>query len=237
MMAGRGALIKPWLFKEWADKKTHFPSAEERIAIYFKLTGYFKDHFGSDDYGKRHSWYFLPWHFEFFCRYRPLPDEPFRELSRNIPLIQNSRTIDDNLVALGLMSGPNEVVGSRNKLLDTPIERLLRCEVSECHEAISEALWAAESTEAAVDAILMLAHSRIEEFELMQKQGSKSPLSVRGKGEQRNNGEGEQRSTGRIVHKWIWIHEFLWIYFFLYIFIYKYIYMKPLPHYPPPILR
>jgi tRNA-dihydrouridine synthase 3 len=39
MMAGRGALIKPWLFKEWADKKSHFPSPEERIAIYFKLTG------------------------------------------------------------------------------------------------------------------------------------------------------------------------------------------------------
>ena len=196
LMAGRGALIKPWIFKEWADKKTWFPTPEERIAIYWQLSVYFKDHFGSDEHGKRHSFYFLPWHFEFFCRYRPLPDETFRELSRNIPLIQNSRSIDDKLIAIGLLSGRDEPIESRNKLLDSPLERLLRCELSDCHLAISEALWASETAEQAVDSLLLLAHSRISEFELLQQQGSVSSQSVRGKGVQRNNDEGGQ-SSGR----------------------------------------
>lgn len=32
--------------------------------------------------GKRHSFYFLPWHFNFFCRYRPLPEETFGPMSQ-----------------------------------------------------------------------------------------------------------------------------------------------------------
>ena len=39
---------------------------------------------GSDDFGKRHAFYFLPWHFEFLCRYRPLPETPFRALSQQV---------------------------------------------------------------------------------------------------------------------------------------------------------
>jgi tRNA-dihydrouridine synthase 3 len=198
LMAGRGALIKPWIFKEWADKKSWFPTAEERVAVYWQLSANFKDHFGADEHGKRHAFYFLPWHFEFFCRYRPLPDEPFRELSRNIPLIQNSRSIDEKLIEIGLLSGRGEPVECRNKLLDSPLERLLRCEVSDCHMAISEALWAANTSEEAVDALLMMAHSRIAEFELQQQQGSFSSPSVRGKGVQRNNGDDDEgRPRGR----------------------------------------
>lgn len=198
LMAGRGALIKPWIFKEWADKKSWFPTAEERVAVYWQLSTNFKDHFGADEHGKRHAFYFLPWHFEFFCRYRPLPDEPFRELSRNIPLIQNSRSIDEKLIEIGLLSGRGEPIESRNKLLDSPLERLLRCELSDCHMAISEALWAANTSEEAVDALLMMAHSRIAEFELQQQSGTSSSPSVRGRGVQRNNGDSDEgRSRGR----------------------------------------
>jgi tRNA-dihydrouridine synthase 3 len=42
LMAGRGALIKPWLFFEWAQKKSWHPTAEERVAIYYRLATYFK---------------------------------------------------------------------------------------------------------------------------------------------------------------------------------------------------
>jgi tRNA-dihydrouridine synthase 3 len=42
LMAGRGALIKPWLFYEWANRKSYHPSAEERVAIYWRLATYFK---------------------------------------------------------------------------------------------------------------------------------------------------------------------------------------------------
>ena len=194
LMAGRGALIKPWIFKEWADKKTWFPTPEERIAVYWQLSVYFKEHFGSDEHGKRHSFYFLPWHFEFFCRYRPLPDDPFRELSRQVPLIQNSRSIDDKLISIGLLSDRNEPIEARNKLLDSPLERLLRCELADCHLAISEVLWASETAEEAVDSLLLMAHSRISEFELLQQQGLGSSPSVRGRGILRNN---EEDRSGR----------------------------------------
>ena len=198
LMAGRGALIKPWIFKEWAEKKSWFPTAEERIAIYWQLAVYFKERFGADEHGKRHSFYFLPWHFEFFCRYRPLPDEHFREISRSIPLIQNSRSIDDTLISIGLLSGRNEPMECRNKPLDSLLERLLRCEVSDCHLAISEVLWASESAEEAVNSLTIMAHSRIGEFEQQQNQGYASNQSVRGKGVQRNNGEGDsERGRGR----------------------------------------
>ena len=198
LMAGRGALIKPWIFKEWAEKKSWFPTAEERIAMYWQLAVYFKEHFGADEFGKRHSFYFLPWHFEFFCRYRPLPDETFREISRSIPLIQNSRSIDDALISIGMLSGRGEPMESRNKPLDSLLERLLRCEVSECHLAISEILWASESAEDAVNSLMIMAHSRIVEFEQQQNQGYASTQAVRGKGVQRNNGEGDsERGRGR----------------------------------------
>ena len=200
MMAGRGALIKPWIFKEWAEKKSWYPTAEERIAIYWELSVHFKDHFGSDDHGKRHTFYFLPWHFEFFCRYRPLPEEHFRELSRQVPLIQNSRSIDDTLIKVGLLSGRGEPVEHRNKLLDMPLERLLRCEASECHLAIAEALWASDSAEEAVDALLLMSHSRLTEFELLQ--GSASKQSVRGRGPARDNEQGGSRSSRSDESSW-----------------------------------
>ena len=165
MMAGRGALIKPWIFKEWADKKSWQPSAQERVGIYWRLAGYFKDHFGSDDFGKRHAFYFLPWHFEFLCRYRPLPETPFRSLSHQAPLIQNSRLVDDTLVSIGLLSDRNTPLTDRQLPLDSALERLLRCENADCHLAISEALWKAVSVEDAVMAVEALAYSRLEEFE------------------------------------------------------------------------
>ena len=55
---------------------------------------YFKEHFGSDEVGKTKAFYFFPWHFNFFCRYRPLPRSIFHDLSKIAPLIQNSRIID-----------------------------------------------------------------------------------------------------------------------------------------------
>jgi tRNA-dihydrouridine synthase 3 len=165
LMAGRGALIKPWLFKEYAEKRSYHPTAAERVEIYWRLAGYFKDHFGRDDFGKRHAFYFLPWHFEFFCRYRPLPEEPFRELSRQAPLIQNSRLVDDTLIAVGLMSDHLTPEGERTKPLDGTLERLLRSEDGECHLAIAEALWAAATAAEAVAALQVMADTRLSEFE------------------------------------------------------------------------
>ena len=142
LMAGRGALIKPWLFSEYSAGSDSFvPTAEQRIGVYHRLALYFKDHFGSDPFGKHHSFYFLPWHFEFFCRYRPLPARLFHEASRTAPLIQSSRFIDD---CLRLSADRDELFSQ------APLEKLLRCENPEVHTVIAEHLWEAPTAEDAV---------------------------------------------------------------------------------------
>ena len=85
--------------------------------------------------------------------------------SPQAPLIQNSRLVDDTLITIGLLSDRNTPPSDRHLPLDSALERLLRCEDSNAHLAISEALWCASSVEEAVMAVEALAHTRLEEFE------------------------------------------------------------------------
>jgi tRNA-binding EMAP/Myf-like protein len=143
LMVGRGALIKPWIFEEFSSGCSIEPAAEDRIVIYHRLSQYFKEHFGADEYGKRHSFYFLPWHFGFFCRYRPLPEILFRDMAINAPLIQNTRLVDDFL-----KSSP---LSQRDQLWSqAPLEKLLRSDDTAIHMQISELLWGSLTSEDAV---------------------------------------------------------------------------------------
>jgi len=144
LMVGRGALIKPWIFAEYSAGREFNPTARQRIGLYHRLATNFKEHFGTDDFGKRHSFYFLPWHFSFFCRYRHLPQDIFHDMSRQAPLIQNSRLVDDYL----------QTHSSRDSLFpDEPLEKLLRCEDTEVHLQIANILWDAHFPEDAVEAL------------------------------------------------------------------------------------
>lgn len=69
-MVGRGALIKPWIFQEVREGRELALDAIDRLGIYRRLVSYMKEHFGNDDRGRRKAFYFLPWHLDFFCRYR-----------------------------------------------------------------------------------------------------------------------------------------------------------------------
>ena len=73
VMAGRGALIKPWLFQEFAEGRAFEPDARERVGIYRRLVAHMKEYFGDDARGRGKAFYFLPWHFDFLTRYRPAP--------------------------------------------------------------------------------------------------------------------------------------------------------------------
>jgi len=121
VMLGRGALIKPWLFREIAEKKAWEPTAEERLALYLDFARLLKEHFRDDDKGRERAMRFLPWHLEFFSRYRPLPVEQWQEASRAHPLMQTR-----------LPSGGDE--------LDV-LERLLRDPRAEVHTRLAELLW------------------------------------------------------------------------------------------------
>jgi tRNA-dihydrouridine synthase 3 len=122
VMLARGALIKPWLFQELAERRELVPTAVERIAIYHRLAGYMKEHFRDDAKGRERAMRFLPWHLDFFARWRPWPEADWRERSRLQPLLQTRR--DD---------------GDAPELL----ERVLRDPRPEVHARIAAALWEA----------------------------------------------------------------------------------------------
>ncbi len=70
VMIARGALIKPWIFREAADGYRDI-TAEERLAIYRRYVELGLAHWGADEYGRTRLREFLRWHAGFWCRYAP----------------------------------------------------------------------------------------------------------------------------------------------------------------------
>jgi tRNA-dihydrouridine synthase 3 len=70
VMVGRGALIKPWLFREATDGYWDI-SPEERLALYRRYVALAREHWGEDEHGTTRAREFLRWHLGFWCRYRP----------------------------------------------------------------------------------------------------------------------------------------------------------------------
>jgi tRNA-dihydrouridine synthase 3 len=89
VMLGRGALIKPWLFREIKTGRAWLPCAEERFALVWRLVELMREHFGADERGRKRTLRFLPWHLNFLCRYVPLPEEEYAEKARQHPLLQS----------------------------------------------------------------------------------------------------------------------------------------------------
>jgi len=139
VMVGRGALIKPWIFKEFLDDQVWEPDATERIEVYRTLTKYMKDHFGDDDMGKKKSWYFLPWHFQFLSRYEAFPEEEFSAYSVENPLIQKRHSNSAEL---------------------QPLDDLLSNRNTKTHDLIADVLWESSSNNDAITKLRALAASQ-----------------------------------------------------------------------------
>ena len=135
VMVARGALIKPWIFQEIAQGQEWDPTAEERVGVYYRLACYMKEHFYDDEKGRVRAMRFLPWHFAFFWRYRPLPKSEFGALSREHPLMQTR-------------------LGS--KVPEDLLEGVLRDPRDEVHQRIAESLWDAASQAEAMAAIIRI---------------------------------------------------------------------------------
>lgn len=138
VMVGRGALIKPWLFGEYARREAWEPSAAERVVAYRQLVAFMKEHFGDDARGRTKAWKFLPWHLDFLTRYRHCPADAPPDHS----LLQ---TRDDPLSAE----------------LHPPLDRLLTHRSLAVHEQIAAALWDADADADAVRALEALAASGV----------------------------------------------------------------------------
>jgi tRNA-dihydrouridine synthase 3 len=71
VMIARGALIKPWIFREAREGSYWNISADERVAIYRRYVALAREHWGEDEYGLTRLRDFLRWHAGFWCRYAP----------------------------------------------------------------------------------------------------------------------------------------------------------------------
>ncbi len=71
VMIARGALIKPWIFREAATGIDGDLTPAERLAIYRQYADYSREHFGKDEHGTKRVRDFLLWHLGFWCRYVP----------------------------------------------------------------------------------------------------------------------------------------------------------------------
>ena len=70
VMVARGALIKPWIFREAAEGYLDL-SAGDRLAVYRRYVALALEHWGDDEHGRSRVREFLVWHIGFWCRYAP----------------------------------------------------------------------------------------------------------------------------------------------------------------------
>jgi tRNA-dihydrouridine synthase 3 len=136
LMIGRGALIKPWIFRELREDRELLLGAAERVRVYWRFVELLREHFGADARGRARILRFLPWHFGFFSRYRPLPEAEFAESAARHPLLQTRMPAASDL---------------------EPLERLLRDPREERHLEISTALLDASCCDEALELLGRLA--------------------------------------------------------------------------------
>lgn len=142
VMVARGALIKPWLFREIREAGTWLPTPEERLSVLWRFVELLREHFGTDERGRARTMRFLPWHLDFFCRYVPTPEERYGEAAREHPLLQSR-----------LQPPPPS----------SPLERLLGDTRPEAHLRLAEELLASTSRDEARDRAVRLAASLPED--------------------------------------------------------------------------
>ena len=75
VMLARGALIKPWLFREIAEERDIVLDFHQRANLLRRYRALALAHFGDDERGRLRVSEFLHWHLDFFNRYRPVRSE------------------------------------------------------------------------------------------------------------------------------------------------------------------
>jgi tRNA-dihydrouridine synthase 3 len=70
VMAGRWALAKPWIFREFAEERDIELSPDERLAVVRRYVDICREYFRDDEKGRGRTRRFLVFHQDFFRRYR-----------------------------------------------------------------------------------------------------------------------------------------------------------------------
>ncbi|MHB8080226.1 MAG: tRNA-dihydrouridine synthase family protein [Candidatus Krumholzibacteriia bacterium] len=87
LLVARGALIKPWIFRELAEGRAILPSLAERWALLRRYYDHATEHFGDDEKGQSRVRRFFFWHLGFWLRYRPYTEADYLAAAPE-PLIQ-----------------------------------------------------------------------------------------------------------------------------------------------------
>jgi tRNA-dihydrouridine synthase 3 len=87
VMVSRGALIKPWIFREVTDGYRDY-TADERITVYRRYAALALEHWRDDERGRATVFEFLKWHMNFWCRYVP------RHSDDSWPTMQERQSVD-----------------------------------------------------------------------------------------------------------------------------------------------
>jgi tRNA-dihydrouridine synthase 3 len=91
VMAARGVLIKPWLFREATEGYLDL-DGEARVAIYRRYVALALEHWGDDDPGRTRAREFLRWHVGFWCRYARRRDDgswPGMQVRESAPVLRS----------------------------------------------------------------------------------------------------------------------------------------------------
>ncbi len=70
VMVGRWALVKPWIFRAFAECRDIELGPDERVAVLSRYVELCRETFGDDEMGRRRTRRFLAFHQDFFYRYR-----------------------------------------------------------------------------------------------------------------------------------------------------------------------
>jgi tRNA-dihydrouridine synthase 3 len=113
-LVARGALIKPWIFRELQTGQASFPTLAQRWAVMRRYHDYAVEYFGDDAKGLQRVKRFFLWHLRFWHRYRPytaadwqdaqpasliqMRDEPVSDGSPDATLLASPREDDHELI-------------------------------------------------------------------------------------------------------------------------------------------
>jgi tRNA-dihydrouridine synthase 3 len=119
VMVSRGALIKPWIFREVIEGYREL-TATDRLAVYRRYATIALEHWRDDERGRATVLEFLKWHLNFWCRYTP------RHADGSWPTMQERQSDDWAITALDRVLARGDIAAHdwlAHRLLDNlPID-------------------------------------------------------------------------------------------------------------------
>lgn len=107
-LVARGALVKPWIFRELATGEPWVPTVAEQWAVHRRFCDYALEYFGDDELGRGRVERFFVWHQGFWHRWRPWTHEDFTSQLPDSLLQARAGAVEGDADAVLLASGDED---------------------------------------------------------------------------------------------------------------------------------